>query len=212
MDELLIKIKNYEIGLLKIIKKYINTSKFSNSDNLKKACELWYNDKEKCLNIYGHISYWDTSEITSMFRLFYGFTNFNEDLSRWNTSKVTDLSHMFEDCYKFNSDLNEWDVRKVEYMNNMFFNCYNFNSKLDKWDVRKVEDLDEMFWGCENFNQDLSNWNLENLDEMYEHFIFHNCCIKKEYMPELHLVSYYTYCHINKSNYNKLFKLNLGIN
>lgn len=198
MEDLLIKIKNYEIGLLKNIKKYINSSNFNDSEKLKEATNLWYKDKEKCQKIYGHISYWDTSEITCMCYLFFGFTNFNEDLSRWNISKVTDLSNMLEDCHKFNSDLNEWDVSKVEYMNNMFYNCYNFNSKLDKWDVRKVEMLDEMFWGCKSYNQDLSNWNLESVDEMYEHFIFHDCDIKKEYMPDLPIVSYYTYCAINK--------------
>ena len=79
MEEMLIYIKNYEIGLLKKIKKYIFSSHFNNPIKLKEATNLWYKDKEKCKKIYGHISYWDTSEIICMSGLFYKFTNFNHE-------------------------------------------------------------------------------------------------------------------------------------
>ena len=41
-----------------------------NKDELKKAVDLWCENKEKALTKYNHISLWDTSLITDMSQLF----------------------------------------------------------------------------------------------------------------------------------------------
>ena len=41
-----------------------------NKDELKKAVDLWIENKEDALNYYGHISVWDTSLIDDMSYLF----------------------------------------------------------------------------------------------------------------------------------------------
>jgi len=57
---------------------------------------------------YGHISDWDTSDITSMEGLFtqYGGA-FNDDISKWNTSSVTTMESMFRGADNFNIDISE---------------------------------------------------------------------------------------------------------
>lgn len=70
--------------------------------NLYAARDLWFSDLTSALTIYGHISAWDTSAVTSMEFLFCGnparsalcnanATTFNVDLSLWNTSGVTNM-------------------------------------------------------------------------------------------------------------------------
>ena len=55
---------------------------------------------------YGHISDWETSQVTNMEKLFYGnidwgargdanMQSFNGDLSRWDTSNVTSMYGIF---------------------------------------------------------------------------------------------------------------------
>ena len=40
-------------------------------------------------------SSWDTSNVTTMYSMFYGASVFNEDISSWNTSNVTTMYAMF---------------------------------------------------------------------------------------------------------------------
>jgi surface protein len=53
---------------------------------------------------YGHISTWETSEVTDMSELF-ADSSFNEDISAWDTSGVTDMTRMFEEATSFDQDL-----------------------------------------------------------------------------------------------------------
>ena len=64
---------------------------------IREALELWtkndrlVNYKKKAIEKYGHISTWQTGEVTDMSRLFEGKNEFNEDISSWDVSKVTDM-------------------------------------------------------------------------------------------------------------------------
>ena len=60
---------------------------FNNNNELKKAVELWCDsvathqgDEKKVL--YGDLSKWDVSNVTSMKQIFYNVKNFNEDISK----------------------------------------------------------------------------------------------------------------------------------
>ena len=68
---------------------FINTfiCKKLNDNNIKDIIKLWFEDKEKCISLYGHISHWKTSNITDMSFLFYDRKDFNEDLSNWDVKK-----------------------------------------------------------------------------------------------------------------------------
>ncbi len=53
------------LDIIRYINEYVKYQQLNN-DNIKEAVELWIRDKEECLILYGHISYWNTSQITVM--------------------------------------------------------------------------------------------------------------------------------------------------
>ena len=181
------KISNYENGIVITIKKFTNTFTFKSYFELKQACDLWCSNRDQCIIKYGHISYWDVSEITNMSYLFSN-KKFNDDISRWDVSKVKDMCHMFSDTISnvkfmegtfcdalaFNQPLNNWDVSNVKSLINLFLGAIDFNQPLDKWNVSNVRDMEFMFCGAISFNQNINNWDISNVENMS--FMFQNAC------------------------------------
>ena len=164
----IVVLKRQENELVNILKYYMNTYTFKNTNELQKAVHRWIDNKEKCIENYGHISYWDTSNICNLNYLFYDnihnkFINFNEDISRWNTSNVQQMHYTFLGLEKFNQSLNDWDVSKVTSMYHTFDYALSFNQPLDKWDVSSVINMAGMFKNAKSFNQPLNDWNLHNI-------------------------------------------------
>ena len=56
----------------------IKNIKFNN-ETLRKAVKEWLEDDKKAETSYGHISNWDTSEVTDMSEMFSWATSFNQD-------------------------------------------------------------------------------------------------------------------------------------
>lgn len=91
---------------------------FTNQVQLETAVAEWMSDAAAAEANHGHISVWNTSQITNMRRLFSadrqdGTENFSEDIDGWDTSKVTDMDRMFRGASSFNQDLNSWDTARV---------------------------------------------------------------------------------------------------
>ena len=103
-----------------IIKDYV-IFKPKNKDELEDAVYLWCEDKEEALNIYSHISIWDTSLITDMSELFKEYECFNDNINYWDVSNVTNMSDMFYKASSFNQPLNLWNVSNVTNVKNMFY-------------------------------------------------------------------------------------------
>jgi len=61
------------------------------SGELREAVKLWLTNESTVITKYGHISLWDTSDVTCMACMFYNANNFNEDIVGWDTSKVIDM-------------------------------------------------------------------------------------------------------------------------
>lgn len=137
---------------------------------LKKAVELWCNNKEKAQKKYGHISEWDVSLIQFMQNMFYEKENFNDDLSKWDTSNVENMSGMFYRANLFNYPINDWDVSNVNNMTSMFHDAKSFNQQLNKWDVSNVQFMDNMFDGACSFNKSIQNWKIPNVISLSEMF------------------------------------------
>jgi len=57
------------------------------SEELREVVKLWLGDESTTISKYGHISIWDTSNVTDMSEMFDGANNFNQDIGGWNTSK-----------------------------------------------------------------------------------------------------------------------------
>ena len=110
------------------------------SDGLRVAVKEWLSDRAASEAKYGHISNWDTSQVTDMSRLFSNATDFNQPLNDWDVSNVTDMSQMFYEATAFNQPLNDWDVSGVTNMINMFTRALAFNQPLNDWDVSNYSD------------------------------------------------------------------------
>jgi len=142
--KLLEKYSILPLDIIRYINEFIKYEEL-NDGNIKYAVTMWYFHKDFALEVYGHISYWNTSRITDMSFLFYQYYTFNEDISRWNVSNVTNMSLMFCGANSFNSDLSSWNVSNVTGMEGMFCNANSFNCDLSSWDVRNVTDMGWMF-------------------------------------------------------------------
>ena len=113
---------------------------------------------------------WNMSGVTDMWDMFYGATNFNENISSWNTSSVTDMDSMFRNASSFNQNISNWDTSSVGYMGGMFYNATAFNQDIGNWNTSSVTSMWEMFYGATNFNQNISNWNTSSVTTMREMF------------------------------------------
>ena len=114
-----------------------------------------------------------TSMVTDMSQLFYGSTNFNEDIGSWDVSKVTTMEGMFWNPIgiggfttpnPFNQDISYWDVSNVTDMNRMFAGTL-FNQDISNWDVSGVTTMVAMF-SISIFDQPIGNWDVSSVVDM----------------------------------------------
>jgi hypothetical protein len=116
------------------------------------------------------ISAWDTSGVTTMKFMFDGASAFNQPLNKWRVDKVTDMGGMFAKAWSFNQPLNDWRVDSVTNMQSMLEEASSFNQPLNDWRVDQVKTTREMFQDAESFNQDLSDWAIHSVTSMAEMF------------------------------------------
>jgi len=139
-----------------------------NNETLRDAVKQWLNDASSAEATYGHISDWDTTEVTDMSKLFLDAHTFNENLNNWNVSNVTNMNAMFDNAYLFDQPLDNWDVGNVTNMSEMFssMESLTFNQPIGNWDVSNVTNMGYMFSSAISFNQDLSSWNVSKVTNM----------------------------------------------
>ena len=142
-------------------------------DNIHEAVDAWCLNPDSTEAIYGHISYWDVSNITNMSELFRDKTTFNDDINSWDVSNVTNMDALFFNASLFNQNLLSWDISNVNNASAMFQNATNFNQDISSWDVSSVTHLGGMFGNAISFDQDLSNWDVSNVE--YMEFMFIGC-------------------------------------
>jgi len=145
-----------------------------NNETLRAAVKEWLDNESKAEKKYGHISDWDTSEVTDMSDMFFGAKSFNQPLEKWDVSQVTYMYGMFALTKSFNQPLEKWDVSKVTDMRGMFHVASSFNQPLEKWDVSKVTDMKWMFYGASSFNQPLEKWDVSKVTNMNRMFALTN--------------------------------------
>ena len=82
-------------------------------------------------------------------------SSFNEDISAWDTSSVTSMYRMFSYASAFNQDLGAWDTSGVTTMYSMFYRASAFDQDLTNWAVDRVTSMFWMFRRASAFDQDL---------------------------------------------------------
>ena len=109
---------------------------------------------------------WDVSLVTSMSELFYRQRiQFNADISRWDTSSVTTMYRMFRDADAFNQDIGAWDTSSVTTMYEMFSHADAFNQHLSRWDVSSVTTMRYMFYDANAFNTMPVGWDTSKVTD-----------------------------------------------
>jgi surface protein len=164
-------IRSYEPGIVDIIFKCIKSHTFKTKKELQEAVNLWCENREECINKYGHISDWDVSLITNMCELFRRQKTFNDNISRWDVSSVTDMYCMFYSATKFNQPIGDWNVSRVTNMYGMFKYAREYNQPIGDWDVSNVKNIHSMFFEASKFNQPIGKWVVSNVVDMTSMFI-----------------------------------------
>ena len=139
-------------------------------------CTTMVTDMDGCLrelfanSFNSDISFWDTSNVTSMYCMFASANAFNQDIGSWDTSSVTGMENMFVNATAFNQDIGNWNTSSVTDMNSMFANASSFNQDIESWDTSNVTGMSAMFASAGSFNQDIGNWDTSNVTDMYTMF------------------------------------------
>ncbi|RYY87161.1 BspA family leucine-rich repeat surface protein [archaeon] len=142
-----------------------------NNDSLRRAVDLWCSSRPAAESHFGHISTWNTSQVTNMAGLFKD-RDFNDNIGAWDVSNVVDMSHMFAFCSSFNRDISRWNVTSAVDMSHMFYYSRAFNQPIGKWDVQSVRSMKGMFANTAAFNQQLDSWMIQedcDLNHMFYH-------------------------------------------
>ena len=92
----------------------------SNNKKFRNAIRLWCENMKLAFRVYGHISLWDTKNVTMMHNLFYCERSFNSVISSWDVSNVESMEDMFLFARSFDQNISNWDVSSETDKKNMF--------------------------------------------------------------------------------------------
>ena len=124
------------------------------------------------------LSSFDTSNYTSMYSLFSGFTSIKSlDVSNLDTSNVTDMSSMFHDCSSLlNIDLSKNNLNKVKNFSSMFGSCKSLESLKISAIGNDITNVEQMFINCWNIKSiDLSNFRNKTTSRISVYGMFDSC-------------------------------------
>ena len=87
-----------------------------------------------------YIGSWDLSSCDRMDAMFES-TNYNQDLTGWNTSNVTSMTRMFRSNDSFNQNISSWDINQVTSFNDFLYqsdglSTANYDAILIGWDAQ----------------------------------------------------------------------------
>ena len=130
----------------------------------------------------------NTSEMTSMVRLFFGMSSITElDLSSFDTRKVSSIDHMFYNCSSLTElDLSSFDTSNVTLMTGTFSYCSNLTEiDLTSFNTSNVIGMSSLFYGCSSLIElDLSNFDTSNVKAMC--WTFNGCTnLEKVYVSNI---------------------------
>ncbi|HAO6026614.1 TPA: BspA family leucine-rich repeat surface protein [Listeria monocytogenes] len=116
------------------------------------------------------VSNFDTSNVTSMYQMFYRSAATSIDVSNFNTSKVTNMYAVFWSSAVTSLDLSNFDTGKVTNMEGMFYESAVTSLDLSNFNTSNVTNMSRLFWGSAVTSLDLSNFDTSNVTNMYGMF------------------------------------------
>lgn len=112
------------------------------------------------------IGYEDTSNVTTMYEMFYECANLTS-IPLLDTSNVNDMTEMFRDCHSLTS-IPSLDTSNVTKIYGIFHNCFKLKS-LPSIDTRKVTDFSLVFNSCYDLKS-IPSIDVSNVTDMYAAF------------------------------------------
>lgn len=162
---------------LKKIKKIVIEPSFA--DVRPTNCSYWFSGRN-VEEIEG-IEYLNTSEVTSMNRMFAYCTSLKKlNVSKFNTEKVTTFRGMFQGCSSLSSlDVSSFNTENATNMEYMFCSCNELTSlDVSNFNTSNVTNMRLMFEECGKLTSlNISNFNTFSVTDMCG--MFHNCSVLK---------------------------------
>ena len=115
------------------------------------------------------IKYEDTSNVTSMDRMFWQCSSLTM-IPKMDTSNVTNMSTMFASCYDLTT-VPQMNTSNVTNMSSMFSSCSSL-TMIPNMDTSKVTNMGNMFSGCSSLTS-APQINTSNVTDM--HYMFMGC-------------------------------------
>lgn len=127
----------------------------------------------------------DTSNCTDMCQMFGVCTKIpTQSFAHFNTSKVTDMSYMFYQCTKLKTlDIDDWDVSNVKKFDHFLSHSQIKSVNLSKWDVSNCENFNAMFNDTRLTVIDLSTWNFKSA-KIFSQMFDGNTVVEKIIFPK----------------------------
>ncbi len=121
----------------------------------------------------------DTSEVTSMNRMFFGCNALTTvNFANFNTSQVTDMCNLFKYCRALTSvDLSSFDTSHVKNISGLFDGCSSLVSiDVSHFNTVSATDMSDMFSGCDLLTEiDVTSFNTSQVTNMIDMF---NGCVR----------------------------------
>ena len=159
-----------------------------NTSNTKKMSRMFKNTTS--LSNISMLANWDTSNVTSFYRMFdndsKGSLTDISALSSWDTSKVTDMSYMFRrQLVASAAPMANWDVSNVKYIVALFMCNYTLSniSAMNNWHLDSIVDIRQVFSECLSLSNisPLANWDISNCTSL--HGVFKTCISLSDLTP-----------------------------